>query len=123
MTNSKSSTAKPPTIHARIMWCPNGCSFEKPLIKKNVSLTHAEKGCSFCKRKFTYVRTDTKEGRNLRTKLWQASKKAAEVPVTEPVTKKVALTSAQRQAKYRHEKMIKEAAAQMRADMNGEIQG
>ena len=35
------------------------------LEQRNISRTHAVKGCRHCRRKFSYVRTDTVDGRKL----------------------------------------------------------
>jgi hypothetical protein len=41
------------------------------LTRVNLSKTVARKGCSVCRRRFDFVRTDTPEGRSLRVKLWR----------------------------------------------------
>ena len=61
---SKGVKLRPTTLY-----CPL-CLFSK-LILKNISLTHSIKACLKCKRKFTFVRGDTKEGRALRVKQWR----------------------------------------------------
>ena len=60
------------TISSRTLYCPL-CMFSK-LVLKNISLTHSIKACLKCKRKFTFVRGDTKEGRALRVKEWRKAR-------------------------------------------------
>jgi hypothetical protein len=57
---------------AKLVYCPT-CepSDDSKLVRKNISLTHAIKACRNCKRKLTYIRTDTPQGRTLRQKVWR----------------------------------------------------
>jgi len=84
-------------VHAKMNWCPNGCSWDQPLIRKNISETHAIKGCPICRCKIKYIRTDTKEGRAERTRVWLASKGI----VVKPRVPGAAITPAERMRRMR----------------------
>lgn len=60
--------------------CPNCKSpvCRKALITHNVSETIARKGCTACRRRFDYIRTDTPQGRALRTRIWRKQNAAQE---------------------------------------------
>lgn len=53
---------------ARIMYCP---SCNGRLVRKNLNRVTAVKGCFVCKRKFTFTRVDTPEGRAQRAREWR----------------------------------------------------
>ena len=66
---------KPPVIDInnlspKLAWCPK-CEPLQKLVRKNISLTHAIKACNKCKRKMTFIRTDTPQGRTLRMQIWR----------------------------------------------------
>jgi hypothetical protein len=57
-------------LSPKLAWCPT-CEPLQKLVRKNISLTHAIKACHKCKRKMTFIRTDTPQGRSLRMKIWR----------------------------------------------------
>jgi len=65
-------------LHARTVWCPLCTPPQKLIVKKHDDRIHITKGCKKCKRKFTYIRTDTPQGRAARTKKWRVDNKPAE---------------------------------------------
>lgn len=102
---------RPAHLHAKLNWCPNSCRDENgaflPMIQIDLSPVHASKRCPICNRGFYYLRTNTPEGRAMRTKLWHLKNKPESVKEKEPV---LALTPAQRMKRYR-EKMKRELNA------------
>ncbi len=94
------------TRSANTKYCPAGCG--TVLLRKNLSETQAIKGCIVCKRKFTFVRTDTLAGRAMRAKQRYNERSIYVRPIVK--------TAAQRMAAMR---LRKEASAAMKIDMYG----